>query len=157
MQNGLLVHKHLIVRAEAVRPPMDEEILSSWLQDFIESINMKVLMGPYVKYHDPRLLRSAQIREYLGGKSIPQVGVLDERARARVFRAMVVDVNVEEHARLGGHGCECRELTAMLDEWRAVHAVGWRVRRRWCVARARRRARGGGAARGRVRYACVIR
>ena len=49
MQNGLLVHKHLIVNAEAVRPPMDEEILSNWLQDFIESINMKILMGPYVK------------------------------------------------------------------------------------------------------------
>ena len=52
MQNGLLVHKHLIVRAEAVRPPMDEEILTNWLKDFIDSINMKVLMGPYVKYHD---------------------------------------------------------------------------------------------------------
>src|SRR5210317_162763 len=52
MQNGLLVHKHLIVRAEAVRPPMDEEILTNWLKDFIDSINMKVLMGPYVVYHN---------------------------------------------------------------------------------------------------------
>jgi S-adenosylmethionine/arginine decarboxylase-like enzyme len=44
----------LIVRAEAVNPPMDEEIqhLTDWLRDFIDSINMKVLMGPYVKYHD---------------------------------------------------------------------------------------------------------
>jgi S-adenosylmethionine/arginine decarboxylase-like enzyme len=52
MKEGLLVHKHLIIRAEAIRPPMDEEILSSWLRDFIGSINMKVLMGPYVKYHN---------------------------------------------------------------------------------------------------------
>ena len=52
MKNGLLVHKHLIVRAEAVRPPMDEEVLSEWLKDFIDSINMKVLMGPYVIYHN---------------------------------------------------------------------------------------------------------
>jgi len=52
MKNNLLVHKHLIVRAEAIRPPMDEEILTEWLKDFIESINMKVLMGPYVRYHD---------------------------------------------------------------------------------------------------------
>lgn len=52
MQNGLLVHKHLIVRAEAVKPPMEEKFLTEWLKDFIESINMKVLMGPYVKYHN---------------------------------------------------------------------------------------------------------
>jgi hypothetical protein len=45
MKNSLLVHKHLIIRAEAVRPPVDEEILSNWFKDFIEAINMKVLMG----------------------------------------------------------------------------------------------------------------
>ena len=48
----VLVHKHLIVRAEAVRPPMEETFLKEWLQDFIQSINMKVLMGPYVIYHN---------------------------------------------------------------------------------------------------------
>lgn len=52
MKEGLLVHKHLIVRAEAIRPPVDETILKDWLFDFIESINMKVLMGPFVKYHN---------------------------------------------------------------------------------------------------------
>ena len=50
MKNSLLVHKHLIVRAEAIRPPVDEEQLKTWMLDFIESINMKVMMGPYVKY-----------------------------------------------------------------------------------------------------------
>ena len=48
----VLVHKHLIVRAEAVNPPMVEQQLKDWLCNFIESINMKVLMGPYVIYHD---------------------------------------------------------------------------------------------------------
>jgi len=48
----VLVHKHLIVRAEAVNPPMIEQQLKDWLYNFIESINMKVLMGPYVVYHD---------------------------------------------------------------------------------------------------------
>jgi S-adenosylmethionine/arginine decarboxylase-like enzyme len=52
MKNSLLVHKHLIIRAEAVKPPVDEEILLNWLKDFIDAINMKVLMGPYVKYHN---------------------------------------------------------------------------------------------------------
>ena len=48
----VLVHKHLIVRAEAVNPPMVEQHLKDWLFNFIETINMKVLMGPYVVYHD---------------------------------------------------------------------------------------------------------
>ena len=50
MKNSLLVHKHLIIRAEADRPPTDEEQLKSWMLDFIASINMKVFMGPFVKY-----------------------------------------------------------------------------------------------------------
>jgi S-adenosylmethionine/arginine decarboxylase-like enzyme len=50
MDNKLLVHKHLIVRAEVYRPPMDEEVLKSWLEEFISEIGMKVMMGPYVKY-----------------------------------------------------------------------------------------------------------
>ena len=50
MKNSLLVHKHLIVRAEAVTPPTDEEQLTKWMKEFVESINMKIFMGPYVKY-----------------------------------------------------------------------------------------------------------
>ena len=50
MNDNLLVHKHLIVRAEIYRPPMDEKFLTSWLNQFIEKIGMKVMMGPYVKY-----------------------------------------------------------------------------------------------------------
>ncbi len=50
MKNSLLVHKHLIVRAEAVTPPTDEEQLIEWMKEFVESINMKIFMGPYVKY-----------------------------------------------------------------------------------------------------------
>jgi S-adenosylmethionine/arginine decarboxylase-like enzyme len=49
-ENKLLVHKHLIVRAEAINPPMDEEFLRRWLEEFISEIGMKVMMGPYVKY-----------------------------------------------------------------------------------------------------------
>tara|TARA_R110000772_G_scaffold49280_2_gene113431 strand:- start:887 stop:1468 length:582 start_codon:yes stop_codon:yes gene_type:complete len=48
----VLVHKHLIIRAEAVKPPMEISYLTDWLHNFIDSINMKVLMGPYVTYHD---------------------------------------------------------------------------------------------------------
>ena len=48
--NKVLVHKHLIVRAEAKNPPMDETVLTEWFKKFIDEIGMKVMMGPYVKY-----------------------------------------------------------------------------------------------------------
>ena len=50
MKNPIKVHKHLIIRAEANKVPTDEEQLTEWLKDFIVSIDMKILMGPYVKY-----------------------------------------------------------------------------------------------------------
>jgi len=50
--NKILVHKHLIVRAEIKKPPQSESYFEGWLRDFIESIGMKILMGPFVKYSD---------------------------------------------------------------------------------------------------------
>ena len=50
MKNSLLVHKHLIVRAESIKPPKDEEQLKEWMKEFVDSINMKIFMGHYVKY-----------------------------------------------------------------------------------------------------------
>ena len=50
MKNPVLIHKHLIIRAEANRVPTDEEQLQNWMREFIDSIDMKILMGPYVKY-----------------------------------------------------------------------------------------------------------
>jgi len=52
MVGEILVHKHLIVRAEAINPPMEVSHLTDWMHNFIDYINMKVLMGPYVVYHD---------------------------------------------------------------------------------------------------------
>ena len=50
MDNKVLVHKHLIIRAEAKSPPMDVAVLRKWFQKFINEIGMKVMMGPYIKY-----------------------------------------------------------------------------------------------------------
>ena len=48
--NNILVHKHLIVRAEIKKPPQSESYFEGWLNEFIKKIGMKVMMGPYVKY-----------------------------------------------------------------------------------------------------------
>ena len=45
-----MVHKHLIVRAEVLSPPSDEKLVSEQVRSLIESIGMKILMGPYAKY-----------------------------------------------------------------------------------------------------------
>ena len=50
MKSSLLIHKHLIVRAEVNNPPKDVDKLTEWLKDFIASINMKIMLGPYVAY-----------------------------------------------------------------------------------------------------------
>jgi len=50
MKNSLLIHKHLIIRAEVNNPPKDIDWLTTWLKDFIGSINMKIMLGPYVAY-----------------------------------------------------------------------------------------------------------
>ena len=50
MKNSLLIHKHLIIRAEVNNPPKEVDKLTEWLKDFIASINMKIMLGPYVAY-----------------------------------------------------------------------------------------------------------
>jgi S-adenosylmethionine/arginine decarboxylase-like enzyme len=47
-----LVHKHLIIRAEVTTPPTDDKFIVEWMKKLIDSIGMKVLMGPYAKYLD---------------------------------------------------------------------------------------------------------
>jgi S-adenosylmethionine/arginine decarboxylase-like enzyme len=50
MKNSLQIHKHLIIRAEVNNPPKEVEKLTEWLKEFIASINMKIMLGPYVAY-----------------------------------------------------------------------------------------------------------
>ena len=40
-----LVHKHIIMRIEAKRPPQEQE-LKSWVENLVTKIDMKILAGP---------------------------------------------------------------------------------------------------------------
>jgi S-adenosylmethionine/arginine decarboxylase-like enzyme len=40
-----LVHKHIIMRIEAKRPPEEQE-LKAWVENLVTKINMKILAGP---------------------------------------------------------------------------------------------------------------
>ena len=50
MKKSLLLHKHLIIRAEVNNPPKNVDTLTEWFKSFIDSINMKIMLGPYVAY-----------------------------------------------------------------------------------------------------------
>ena len=52
MENSILIHKHLIIRAECTNPPKDVDYLKTWMEYFIKFIDMKVMLGPYVAYCD---------------------------------------------------------------------------------------------------------
>lgn len=43
-------HKHLIIRAEVNRPPVNAAWTTRWLIQLVDKIGMKILMGPYAKY-----------------------------------------------------------------------------------------------------------
>ena len=48
----MLVHKHLIVRAEVTKPPVSPALVRVWLTELVESIGMKICNGPHVSYVD---------------------------------------------------------------------------------------------------------
>lgn len=46
----MLVHKHVIIRAEVLNPPTCPKKVSEQVKDLIERIGMKIMMGPFAKY-----------------------------------------------------------------------------------------------------------
>jgi S-adenosylmethionine/arginine decarboxylase-like enzyme len=47
-----LLHKHLIVRAELGNPPVCVDEINTWMRNLVDSIGMKILMGPYAVYSE---------------------------------------------------------------------------------------------------------
>lgn len=48
----ILEHKHLIVRAEVKRPPMDCAVMEQWMRDMVVAIGMQELAPPRAIYSD---------------------------------------------------------------------------------------------------------
>lgn len=45
-------HKHLMIRAKVLQPPKNTEVVIQWLESFVDSLNMKILQGPFSSYVD---------------------------------------------------------------------------------------------------------
>ena len=43
-------HKHLIIRAEVIRPITSEKEIKKWLRNVVKKIDMKIIKGPYASY-----------------------------------------------------------------------------------------------------------
>lgn len=48
----MIVHRHLIIRAEVEKAPVDTEWTKTWLQSLVAKIGMKVCAGPIAAYVD---------------------------------------------------------------------------------------------------------
>ena len=44
------LHNHLLVNGWTLNPPIDETLVINWMRDLVESIDMKVIQGPYASY-----------------------------------------------------------------------------------------------------------
>ena len=43
-------HKHLIIRAEVIRPITGEKEIKKWLRNLVKKIDMNIIKGPYASY-----------------------------------------------------------------------------------------------------------
>ena len=46
----MVVHKHLIIRAEVNNPPTSEKEIKKWLRNLVKKIDMNIIKGPYASY-----------------------------------------------------------------------------------------------------------
>jgi S-adenosylmethionine/arginine decarboxylase-like enzyme len=44
------LHNHLLLNGSATRPPKDEALTIEWMRELVESIDMKVIQGPFASY-----------------------------------------------------------------------------------------------------------
>ena len=92
-----LVHKHVIIRAEVLNPPTDETKTSDDVRALIESIGMKILMGPYAKYCDMKGNRGLTVATIIETSHVV-IHVWDEKDPAMiqldVYTCGVFDPNI---------------------------------------------------------------
>ena len=95
-----LVHKHLIIRAEVTNPPTDEAFVIDWIKTLVDTINMKVLMGPYAKYLD-----------VVGNRGITAVAIIETSHIA----LHVWDEDSPAFVQLDVYTCGCLEPQLVVD------------------------------------------
>ena len=100
MENSLLIHKHLIIRADINNPPKDVDYLKTWMEEFIKFINMKVMLGPYVAYCDKpgnrgitaiSVIETSHIAMHVWDEPVPAMMQLDVYSCAEFNPYLIAD------------------------------------------------------------------
>ena len=100
MENSILIHKHLIIRAECTNPPKDVDALKTWMEEFIKFINMKVMLGPYVAYCDKpgnrgitaiSVIETSHIAMHVWDEPVPAMMQLDVYSCAEFNPYLIAD------------------------------------------------------------------
>ena len=82
----MLVHKHLIIRAECLDPPLDPQYVEQWLKNVVELIGMKICKGPISAYVDVEgnegatgvvIIETSHIAIHVWDRRIPALVQLD--------------------------------------------------------------------------------
>ena len=96
----MLVHHHLVVRAELRAPPSDPVYITTWKKDLVEAIGMKILMGPYATYSDmvgnrgltvATIIETSHIVAHVWDESSPGIMQLDVYSCAEFDKQTIFD------------------------------------------------------------------
>lgn len=95
-----LVHEHLIVRAEINNPPKDPSLINFWLEDLVQVLGMKIMMGPFSAYSEMEgnrgltgacIIETSHIVLHVWDECSPGMLQLDVYSCAPVDRQLVLD------------------------------------------------------------------
>lgn len=101
----LLVHRHLIVRAEVEKPFQDCGLAEQWIKELVDKINMKILMGPFVTYSD-----------MIGNRGLTAVTVIETSHIA----LHLWDEVSPALAQLDIYTCSCLDLPIAFDHFKIL-------------------------------------
>ena len=94
-----LKHYHLIIRAEINNPPKNPEYINFWLAELVNSLNMKIMMGPFSAYCEnvgnrgltgACIIETSHIALHVWDEENPSILQLDVYSCAPVDRNLVL-------------------------------------------------------------------
>lgn len=96
----MLVHQHLIIRAEIKKPPFIVDEIQLWVEDLVKALGMKIMMGPFAAYSEMEgnrgltvatIIETSHIVLHVWDECTPAIAQLDVYSCAPVDKNVVLD------------------------------------------------------------------
>jgi len=65
------LHNHLLVNGWTLNPPTEEQVVIDWMRNLVESIDMKVIQGPYASYVTAEVIETSHIAMHIWDEDKP--------------------------------------------------------------------------------------